>query len=165
MAYTLKDRVRRQLYENLVLYPGRFMAPLDYLKPGRIGGYVGWIGQGNVGDEILYECITQLFPSIRWTTAQQRPIERKIHKAITRRTHFWDVVALGGGTLLNHSRYLRFFDFAAKQAKLGVIFGTGVEDPTFPSKKMTAQQTHQLLTDWCATMRQLPFVGVRGPHT
>ncbi|HEY9667968.1 MAG TPA: hypothetical protein V6C91_14245, partial [Coleofasciculaceae cyanobacterium] len=113
----------------------------DYLITQPIAGYIGWLGHQNFGDEVLYVAFKKLFAELQIllytdckTLAPHRsidPIELICYRKFIKRQRFYDFVFLGGGTLINRQLYLDWFKHALERGLQGIVFGTGVCDPSF----------------------------------
>jgi polysaccharide pyruvyl transferase WcaK-like protein len=135
----------------------RWQSVWQYLEsPASAASYVGWTGHLNLGDEILLEaareCLEPLEVVANVTT--NRPILRWIEQ---RKRH--DIAILGGGTQIgNHPPFERFKAELAK-AKMGLVFGAGV------SEYVTQGPAPAWLERWGEVLRDLAYVGVRGPDS
>lgn len=87
--------------------------------------YVGWIGQGNIGDEALYLVSKRLLKdydlSLDCLWSGQNKVQRLIRNYGSKVTFF------GGGTIIP----LWFTKKANKRRKLNIAFGLGVRNPSF----------------------------------
>ena len=100
-------------------------------------GYVGWVGKSNLGDEALYDAFTGLFPNDRLiSTYDPFPIELSLHALLVRKNRLFNGVMLGGGTLIFHKGYIKFLRDAQRRGIPTAVFGTGVIDAEFWSKRL-----------------------------
>jgi len=126
-----------------------------------VASYVGWTGNGNLGDEALFDCIKELFrdklflydrPYIGWGMSHR-----------LRQLRAFDCTLLGGGTLLYRSRpYLDAFKNTISRRK--IIFGSGMANRDFWNRmqKPIPPDWEQ----WTSYINQaVDYIGVRGPIT
>ena len=66
-----------------------------------VGGYVGWVDQGNLGDEILFAAVKKLFSKVNLIPHQRLTWRIRMIESVLRRGRLFDFVLLGGGTLIN----------------------------------------------------------------
>ncbi len=125
---------------------------------GRRAYYVGWIGRGNLGDELLYNAFKEMFSDSVYFYAKKN--ESRIGDIISR-IFMPNVVFLGGGTLIGFDVYLNNIRKAIKAnpgAKY-IIFGTGVEDV-----ELWKLFNYDLDIDpWRLNIEKADYVSVRGP--
>jgi hypothetical protein len=142
-----------------------FQSWQDYLKPQPVVGYIGWLGYANLGDEAMYAAFRQMFPQFQFIiTNDALPLELILHRHLIKRRRLYDVVFLGGGTLINGRRYLE----ALKQEQVRhselIVFGTGVRDPSFWQQHYPPEYAGDM-AEWVAVLERAAFVGVRGPQS
>ena len=144
----------------------RFAKAGDYFRPTLASGYIGWVGNHNIGDEALFDAFQQLFPSHTPLLYDRHPLEMRLHqKFVKRRNRFFDFVALGGGTLFSYRPYYYQVDHAIHNGFPLITFGTGLEDPEFFTSGSQRKEYEQLLSDWAHLLQGQPCLFVRGPRT
>lgn len=135
------------------------------------GLYIGWLGEGNLGDEVMYEACLRLLPEVRWT-----PVQRIVGKEaggsplLLRAAHAVDralgreVGLLGGGTVINRNvGWLNAYRAIRARTRRPVpVFAPGVANPEFWAREAGWTDTR---SGWREALRELPVVGVRGPHS
>jgi len=128
------------------------------LQQRRAIGYIGWIGQANLGDEAMYAASRRLLAGRAVTAfrgARQEQILRRI--GLSGRSVI-DLVLLGGGTLINPG----YLAIARRTLELGLpitTFGTGVGSPGFAAPPAVD------LVGWQHVLNQFLSIGVRGPES
>lgn len=130
------------------------------LDPNRrrrpIAGYIGWLGQGNLGDEAIFEAVQRLLPGIRILqyghTFRESVLDRL---ALGGKTCF-DMILLGGGTLINPN-YLEIARLAVNTGLPCISMGTGVGSPGVSSLEAP------IASDWREVLNAFKLIGVRGP--
>lgn len=123
-------------------------------------GYLGWLGHGNLGDEVNFLASQRLFPTYRLlpfkSSAKTVWFERLM------RQRLFVASFLGGGTLINKREMLESFQIAQRRYQPSVVFGTGVADPIFWGQTTGERDS---LKEWVACLEACSFVGVRGPRS
>jgi hypothetical protein len=138
----------------------------DYLAVQPIAGYIGWLGHANLGDEALYLSFEKLFPQFRLVSYDDtHSIELFVYKHLVKRQKFYDFVFLGGGTLINLRNYYYHFRDVVRSGNCGVVFGTGVLDPSFWQEHYPDIDWSQEMVEWVAVLKEAAYVGVRGPRS
>lgn len=145
---------------------------VEYLKDSRminaivsghpVNGYIGWTGYGNLGDEVVYEAYEKLFPGSNFTEFRiSRPV--KWVSALLRREIPFGYVALGGGTIINQSKfYLAQTEYLINKNVPMFCMGTGVAAREF-WKNHEDVHTANDIEKWVPLLKQFIYVGVRGP--
>ena len=135
----------------------------------RVGLYYGWIGHGNLGDECMYEACKRALPEIHWSVfynQQEAPVKRALSRLASASPDAPLEVSgvLGGGTFINrHPQALRrYVTLSQIIGRPAPVFGTGVASPVFWTGRDHWQDTR---SQWAEHLRELPVVGVRGPHS
>jgi polysaccharide pyruvyl transferase WcaK-like protein len=142
-------------------------------------GYIGWIADGNMGDEAMYLAHRRLLPDVRFAPL---PTPRMIN--VLGRVLPHDLVQgvmLGGGTLIGWPVFRRPLEAVLSRGSLPVfMLSTGVEDPEFEVRKPThaqalrgawghARSTRALvereLAQWVPLLSSADHVRVRGPRS
>jgi hypothetical protein len=148
----------------------------NYFSVQPIAGYIGFLGYQNLGDEALYlafkelfdkfhiviysGCINQSFKSPK----NSLPIELILYNQLVKR-NLYNFVFLGGGTLINREIYLDQLQHTIRSGYQGIVFGTGVCDPSFWKDHNPEIDYSKLMSDWIAVLRDAAYVGVRGPKS
>lgn len=120
--------------------------------------YIGFVGYGNLGDELLYSSIQTLFSE---TTKLYIPPQSEPLDILISENHF-NSIMLGGGTLIKApSMHLARLETLLKQKPNIplIIFGTGVGDSEM--WEIFGFETNK--QGWCNIIEQSDFIGVRGP--
>ncbi|MGH8935365.1 MAG: polysaccharide pyruvyl transferase family protein, partial [Acidimicrobiia bacterium] len=103
--------------------------------------YIGWVGHENLGDEALLEAVRRLMP---WAE-------------IDPKGESGELLLLGGGTLINRSRYLSRLREQDSPRIERAVFGTGVANPEYWGK------LREDPAGWADFLSTCCYVGVRGP--
>ena len=122
------------------------------------GVYIGWLGNGNLGDEALFQAIQDIFSKDicflgNWQNYFLLSCLLKQWKP--------KVIFLGGGTLIGADLYLKDLEFVRQVSPKSkvVVFGTGVRDVEM--WKSFGVKTNMDI--WKNVLRLSNFIGVRGP--
>jgi polysaccharide pyruvyl transferase WcaK-like protein len=121
-------------------------------------GYIGWIGNGNLGDETMFAAICRALPGIRMFHFSGNGREQFLNRFGLSGRGFFRGVVLGGGTLINPG-YLPIVRRAISQRIPVYAFGTGVGSAGF------AEERDPDITVWKEPLNRLRRIGVRGPDS
>lgn len=132
------------------------------LRPGLAFGYLGWAGEGNVGDDLMYVAHRRALAPL---TVARLPARRtgprlavlaRVPAGVRART-----MLLGGGTLFGRGDWLERLETvrAATGPRPWMTLGVGVEEPGFGFADGAT------LARWARTARSWPVLGVRGPRS
>jgi polysaccharide pyruvyl transferase WcaK-like protein len=146
----MPSKILNSLYNSATYARARFLdrrAPLAYVG--------GWLGKQNLGDEALLVAYRLLFPGFNFVPYDGGRATREMVKHLPRMR----AGMLGGGTLIGQKPiWLTIPRSFLKLRRHLVVFGTGVEEPSFWKGETTLDEWKQLL-DLCG------FIGVRGPRS
>ncbi|MGB3613689.1 MAG: polysaccharide pyruvyl transferase family protein, partial [Elainellaceae cyanobacterium] len=156
------------------LHYDRFRRWRDYLRPQPVLGYIGCVGYGNFGDDLLFAAIARLFSQqlIAYDGATQ-PIHRDPKYHLRRRLRLYrrvmkpalyDGVLLGSGTLINRDALLSRLQKAVVRYPCAT-FGIGVCDPLFWQQHDSTVDHRQRLEAWATTLKSARYLSVRGPKS
>ncbi|MHC4212020.1 MAG: polysaccharide pyruvyl transferase family protein [Planctomycetota bacterium] len=126
-------------------------------KPPRVAYVAGWRGNQNLGDEVLYESMKELFyrcSFIEYTGGHAQYLPARIFPIV-------QYAVLAGGTLINHLKMWR--DVASECIKICpnfFVFGAGVRHPSFWVNRAGWINSLDL---WKPVLQRCKYVGVRGP--
>src|SRR5207244_2126664 len=139
-------KVRDHLLDALfVLESGKF-------PKAKKGYYVGYTGHGNLGDEALRDAIYDLFhPGIVFSETRGKVV-RFLED---RRWLHWDVLMLGGGTLILRSQRI-LNELLLPHFKHYIIFGTGVAQPLFWKN---FPDDYGDCNEWIRTLNAFDYIG------
>ncbi|MFC1462249.1 polysaccharide pyruvyl transferase family protein [Verrucomicrobiota bacterium] len=119
--------------------------------------YIGWLGHGNAGDELLLEAHRKLFPQFVFFHGWRDLCLAKGFLALRRPA----AVFLGGGTLISQPVYSGNLRWCRRKVQ-GIpifVFGTGVADADLWGSFGWPIDTG----DWCDILEDVQYLGVRGP--
>lgn len=141
-----------------------YRRPGDYFRTNDIGLYIGWLGHGNFGDELLYESYKRLFPGLQLVDCiRPHSLEISANKLLFRQNV--KAAFLGGGTLINNPYYLRYCERALDSGLDLIIFGTGVSAPNSITEFGKTPVPEEIQRRWVDVLDASKFVGVRGYHS
>src|SRR4051794_12788105 len=152
---TVRERVagaRRGLgYARLV--PRRAVTP-----------YVGWIGEGNLGDEAMYRAHRELLPDLDLVGVPQYRFAASRALAHVPWLHC-QAVCLGGGTLVGNGHFRQSLEQLIAIWPDAPMFavGVGVEDPEFREGRRSG--VREELARWPALLAGMDRLTVRGPRS
>lgn len=135
----------------------RFLGEVRKAPYPRLAYISGWLGNGNLGDEILPQAMAELFrPFSMIHFAGERSVGY-----INKLSHSVDGGLLAGGTLINSAeKYLADMETGARFLPKVFVFGCGVRDPSFWQHYEDFQDNR---LRWRDVLKRCEFVGVRGP--
>lgn len=120
--------------------------------------YLGWLGRGNLGDEVMYAAL-----AARWAPATLRPAPlHRVSRRLARGTRV-GTLTLGGGTLLGRDEWAARLDalLVATRVERLIVLGTGCEDLERALELGVA--TPAGLRRWSELLSHADYIGVRGP--
>lgn len=122
--------------------------------PPRSSLYVGWVGHGNLGDEVLWAACGEAMPQLDLRVGE--PPYRRPLGAVARRP--FGSVIVGGGTLLLEPYYLHLIEPQHRRGTPLAVFGSGARaDPTGASRELRSR--------WQEVLSTAAYIGVRGEHS
>ena len=130
--------------------------------------YLGWLGKGNVGDDVLYELFKQMFykyhkPLNKATVVNIDAISN-INNYIIDITSY-NLIVLGGGSLLNLPFYLKICEEGIKKGIPVVSWGTGVDGAYrlehIDSINLEGANAREIISIY----NQFDYISVRGPFS
>lgn len=144
-----------RVYQRGSLLAGRVRMRLSG-KPGV--GYVGYLGGGNLGDDLMPDVVRGILPGISVQPLGSGRRERQLARLGLGGRGLMRSVLLGGGTLINPVVDRLEQVRAAQEQGLPVwCLGTGVGSCGFDMESEVS------LNDWIPLLRRFARIGVRGP--
>jgi polysaccharide pyruvyl transferase WcaK-like protein len=131
---------------------------LSLAGAAQTGWYVGWVGHNNLGDEAIYAVIRDAFRPVRVFS----PPPRLAADFGGGHHGKYDFAIIGGGTLIGEHGYLESLEHAMRSSATTIVFGAGVEDPTF---WLTRDAARYDLRRWQPILNRCAYLGVRGPRS
>lgn len=125
-------------------------------------GYLGWVNQGNVGDELMLMAHKQIMTGTRIAAL---PLLGPSRRVLALRHAHAQTILLGGGTLVGldgWAKRLRSVLESVRHDRL-VVFGPGVEERGFGAH--AARVTDEGISMWRALLEEAEYIGVRGPRS
>lgn len=130
--------------------------------------YLGWLGKGNVGDDVLFELFKILFYKYSTIDRNTTAVNIDVYPMVNDykiKMNFYDLVVLGGGSLIHLPYWLRICKEAIHQDVPVVSWGTGF-DGYFKSKEFTTNYLKQNnLKQFADIYNDFTYLSVRGPYT
>ncbi|MEH7469435.1 polysaccharide pyruvyl transferase family protein, partial [Priestia megaterium] len=131
--------------------------------------YIGWIGFGNLGDELLWHVFKEL--SEQYYSEEEIEITPSFPGVDFKNVEPYDTVVLGGGSLLLPG-YLQVLQKAADLGKDTLIWGSGMDwvekeqldkmlvGENISLRKLFTEKDGELMKD---VFNRVSFAGIRGP--
>jgi polysaccharide pyruvyl transferase len=148
--------------------------PLATRGAGQLG-YVGWIADGNMGDEAMYSAHRRAFPAARFAPLPTRRMIDALSRLLPH--ELVRGVLLGGGTLIGWPLFRHPLERMCAEGSMPLfMLGTGVEDPGYRVRKPTheralrqewgyADSVERELARWADLLSHADAVRVRGPRS
>ncbi len=121
-------------------------------------GYIGWLGHGNLGDEVMFAAIRSLLHGYALIPFGGVRKERFLARHGLSGRGMIHTVILGGGTLINPG-YLPVVRLADAMGAQLYAFGTGAGSCGF------SEEANPALDGWGELLPRFRAIGVRGPHS
>ncbi|MPV37615.1 polysaccharide pyruvyl transferase family protein [Georgenia subflava] len=132
------------------------------LRPHADAAYLGWVGQGNIGDELMFNAHSHVL-----APRELRPVglDGPGRRLMNGRRPSAEVLLLGGGTVLNLDSWGRRLDKVTRilDYERLIVFGPGAEDTEFGIRRGLVSEEGQ--RTWRRLMSEAAFIGVRGPRS
>lgn len=139
--------------------PKKFSNALKFLTHSSSDiGYIGWLGYRNLGDEVLYQTISELLSPALLFHYVPTPLETRLLRFL-KPTKKFRAICLGGGTLIGDLNYLNVIRDSLSHNIPVFSFGTGVRDPSFWEDNF-GFNLH--LDDWAKALSGFEAISVRG---
>lgn len=125
--------------------------------------YIGWTGEGNLGDEAMWAAHRELLPGLGLRPVPAHP-SPALARAVARAPWLQGrAVCLGGGTLVGNGHFRSALEtvLAAWPAAPRFTLGVGVEDPGYREGGRAGVAAE--LERWAPLLEAFAVVGVRGP--
>lgn len=121
-------------------------------------GYIGWVGQGNLGDDAMYSAARKLLAPAELIHFDGRKREQLFTLLGLSGHRYFSSVFLGGGTLINPG-YKNIVQLALSSGLDVSSLGTGVGSSGFSAKRF------EEIEDWIPLLHRFKHLGVRGPRS
>jgi len=125
-------------------------------------GYLGWVGYGNYGDDVIFKTLESTFNQFPLKIADAV----SVFETLVRRKRVEKCMSaymLGGGTLIFRSQYIGPVEELVDEKKALFCFGTGVADTEYWKKSIDSQQVDSISERWISALKKFEYIGVRGP--
>lgn len=133
--------------------------------PSPRAAYVGWVGEGNLGDTAMHRAHARLLPGMSFPPVPNLGRNRVLDDILRRTELEVDAVCLGGGTLIGNGafRTTLFQTEALAPRAPRFMIGTGAEDPAFVGRRARTDAKERRL--WAKRLRSFEHIRVRGPQS
>lgn len=121
-------------------------------------GYIGALGDANLGDEAMFAAAKQLYPNHELVTLLSTWRETELAAKELSGPAFFDGVILGGGTLVS-PYWLPAIVHAQEQGCRTWTLGSGIGSSGFGDEAAVS------LDGWSDSLKQMSGVGLRGPRS
>lgn len=128
--------------------------------------YLGWLGKGNVGDDVLFELFKTMFYKYH-KSKDNSIVNIDAHPSINNYKidlSFYDLIVLGGGSLFNISYYIKICAEGIKNQIPIVTWGTGV-DGFFKNEDLKSIKLNDNNPNYKEILDKFNYISVRGPFT
>ena len=142
---------------NDTLSEGRKRAPYRNNRSWNVA-YVGWIGYGNLGDEVMYEQLKAGWPDFNIVHYEYLRREARLARFGLSGSAYFGYGFLGGGTLISPYN-IEFVESLLDQGVTLSTLGTGVGSSGYESPLEVE------LEAWKALLPRFDHLGLRGPRS
>lgn len=126
--------------------------------------YLGWLGQGNIGDDVLFEIFNHLFNKYNRLTDNVKIHPFSLNSKNLNLTSY-DLIVLGGGSLLHLPYWLNICKEAIKLNIPVVSWGTGIDGFYKNEHIDNIALSPQTIEQYRNVIEQFKYLSVRGPFT
>ncbi|WML31550.1 polysaccharide pyruvyl transferase family protein [Neobacillus sp. OS1-32] len=127
--------------------------------------YLGWLGQNNIGDEVLYELFEHMFYKYNQHSENVYIDAFSTDSSNKVSISSYDLVVLGGGSLIHLPYWINICSEARKQNIPVVSWGTGI-DGFYKSEHLNSIAiSTQLANQFKDEYEQFKYISVRGSFT
>lgn len=127
--------------------------------------YLGWLGQNNIGDDILYELFEHMFYKYNQNSEKVRIEAFSTDPSYKLNISSYDLIVLGGGSLLHLPFWMRICSEAIKQNIPVLSWGTGIDGFYKGEHLNSIVIPSQLSNQFNKVYEQFKYISVRGPFT
>lgn len=121
-------------------------------------GYIGALGDGNLGDEAMFTAAQRLYPAFELVTLLSTWREAELAGKGLSGPDFFQGIILGGGTLIS-PYWLPAIAHAQEQGCRSWTLGSGIGSSGFGDEAAVS------LDGWAESLKQMSGVGLRGPRS
>jgi len=121
-------------------------------------GYIGALGDGNLGDEAMFTAAQRLYPNFELVTLLSTWREAELAGKGLSGPDFFHGIILGGGTLIS-PYWLPAIAHAQEQGCRSWTLGSGIGSSGFGDEAAVN------LDGWAESLKQMSGVGLRGPRS
>jgi hypothetical protein len=120
----------------------------------------GWLGYSNLGDEALFQAYKKIF--YNYNLIHYPSPGGRVLSIPSKLFNIGDTAVLAGGTLIYLPSHLKVSKECLSLFPKFFVFGTGVADPSFYTRKPGWKDN---LQNWKPVLEYCKYVGVRGPRS
>ncbi len=127
--------------------------------------YVGWVGEGNLGDAAMHEAFRLQLPGLRLVPMPNLG-RNKALKLLLRKGVPAEAICLGGGTLIGNGAFRTTLKAMLDRTPVGspvFMLGPGAEDPAFIGRRHRTDAKELRL--WSKVLPRFEELSVRGPRS
>lgn len=126
---------------------------------------MGWLGENNIGDEVLFDLFIHMFQKYNHNSNNVKIDAFSFKEEIQQKVTDYDLVVLGGGSLLHLPYWLNECLKAIKANIPIVCWGTGVDGYYKKEHLDTIRLPENVLKQYRAVFEHFKYFNVRGPFT
>lgn len=129
--------------------------------------YLGWLGKGNVGDDILFELFKHMFYKYH-QSKDNYIVNIDAHPNVNNykiEVAYYDLIVLSGGSILHLPFYLNICAEAIGKQIPVVTWGTGIDWFFRPEDLKTINLSVNNQNDYKKIYENFEYISVRGPYT
>lgn len=130
--------------------------------------YLGWLGKGNVGDDVLFELFKKMFYRYYIFAGKDFIVNIDAYPAIQNYkvdVSTYDLIVLGGGSLIHLPFYLQICEEGLKHGVPVVSWGTGIDGMFRREHLNLIKLPVQTVELFRSIYEKFDYISVRGPFT
>lgn len=127
--------------------------------------YLGWLGENNIGDDVLFELFELMYKKYNQNPEPVNIVPYSTKSNFKINIVEYDLIVLGGGSLLHLPYWLDLCSQAIKQNIPVVSWGTGIDGYYKREHLESIALSSNLINKYKTVYEKFNYISVRGPFT